>query len=627
MQAQMTNRWAACAAALTLVLTGSSPLNSWAGTNTSTVSQANVARLANEADQLATQGKYADAAARFEALAAQSNNAERDHFILKAARNAQLAGNDAKTQGLLNLAGKNLNAADSALRAVISATLALRTEQPALAITQLDQVPLPLPEDLAPEILTLRVQALFAAGRTVVAVNTAVERERTLKTDIDLAQNRQLIWNNLKQAATAGRDLTPPAGASRTTAGWLELAKLYTTTQRDPFALTRGLTDWRGRYPGHPGGDMIAPTTSTAIVTNRTGEDRIALLLPLTGRQQAAGIAVRDGFIAATLLVSAATRPNVQIFDTNAMTAVEAYQRATQAGASIVVGPLLKEDVDALSAVPQLSVMTLALNALSSTRTPPALMFQFSLDPEEEARQAAQRARSEGRTRAIVLAPNNEWGQRVRNAFTAELSAEGGTLVEQRSYDPAAKDYVALTRQLLGSKTVAKPLDDALGNKRTTIEIRSDFDYIFLAAQTAQAKQLRPALRFVMPDNSIPIYATSDAYEPESTGNTDLDGLRFMDMPWVINRDVDTESLHDNMNRVWGSNLRSRSRLYAFGVDAYKLVNWLKSPQPQLASPLRGATGLLALDTAGRVHRQSDWAQIVNGKPQPLPDSVSSTTR
>ena len=288
----------------------------------------------------------------------------------------------------------------------------------------------------------------------------------------------------------------------------------------------------------------------------------------------------------------------------------------------MIVGPLLKEDMEAVASQ-QIGVMTLGLNALS-TSLAPGLLFQFALDPEEEARQVAQRAHDENRSRAILLTPNNEWGQRIQRAFTAELQALGDTLVDQRNYDPATRDFVGIARQLFTSRKPpqAKALDEALG-KRPLPEARDDFDYIFMAAQSGPAKQLRPALRFVLPDTSIPIYATSDSYEPEATNSSDLEGLRFVDMPWVINREGDTARLHDAMSQWWSSSLRSRSRLYAFGIDAFNLIGWLKAPQPQLAAPLRGATGWLALDQAGRVRRHADWAQVVNGKPQALPDLLT----
>ena len=614
-------------AALSMVLSMGIGPSAQATSTTTTLTQANQSRLAAEAQQLSTQGRYADAVAGYESLAAQTNRPERDRYLLKAARNAQLAGDNAKTQALLSLVSSTLNPQDNALRSVIGAAAELHANQGERALAALDQIPLPLPDEVAADALALRVQALFAIGRPVLAVNTALERERILKSDTAVTQNRQLIWDGLKQAAATGRDLTPPTGATSVTAGWLALGQIYGRSQRDPFAFNRELGEWRNLYPQHPGSSMLV-NRATAVVNTKLGDDRIALLLPLSGKQQAAGVAIRDGFIAAALQNPLDKRARIEVFDTNALGAVVAYQQANEAGATMIVGPLLKEDLEALAATQQVGTMTLALNALNESQQPPAMMFQFSLDPEEEAKQVAQRARSEGRTRAIMLTPANDWGQRMQRAFLAELKAEGGTLVDQRSYDPAVRDYVQQAKQLLASRKPpqARALAEALGNKRTPTEVRDDFDYIFLAAQPAQVKQMRPALRFVLPDNSIPIYATSDSYEPE-TRNTDLDGLRFVDMPWIINRDSDTQSLHDSLDRVWSSNLRSRSRLYAFGIDAFKLIAWLKTPQPQLAAPLRGATGLLALDQAGRVHRQADWAQIINGSPQLLPDPVTSITR
>jgi outer membrane PBP1 activator LpoA protein len=409
-----------------------------ATTSTTALTQANQSRLSNEAEQLASQGRHSDAAARFETLAMQADATQRSHWLLKAARSAQLAGNDAKAQSLLDITGKTLNSSDSALQLLVSAALATQANQAERAITLLDQVPLPMPAELASDLLATRIAALFATGLTVLAVNTAQDRERVLSSAADINQNRQQLWNGLKQALTTGQDLTPPVGASRVTAGWLELAKLVNTSQRDPFGYTRALNDWRTRYPNHPGSDMLVSSTAPQAI-GRTGAQRIALLLPLTGRQQAAGIAIRDGVLAAALQLGSGNRNSIEIFDTNAGV-LDAYGRALQAGANLVIGPLLKADVETLASSQQVSVTTLALNVLSETQLPPGLMFQFALDPEDEARQVAQRALDEGHSHAIVLAPNNDWGQRVQRAFADELRTRGGTLVDSRSYDPNAND-------------------------------------------------------------------------------------------------------------------------------------------------------------------------------------------
>ena len=63
-------------------------------------------------------------------------------------------------------------------------------------------------------------------------------------------------------------------------------------------------------------------------------------------------------------------------------------------------------------------------------------MFQFALDPEDEARQVAQRVAADGRMRGLLLLPNNEWGRRVFKAFDTELKTLGGTIAAMRFYDP-----------------------------------------------------------------------------------------------------------------------------------------------------------------------------------------------
>ncbi len=77
--------------------------------------------------------------------------------------------------------------------------------------------------------------------------------------------------------------------------------------------------------------------------------DQIALLLPLSGRAEAVGVAVRDGFIAAYLEQDPASRPHLRIYDVAAETVAGAYRHAVDDGAGFVVGPLTKEDVAALA--------------------------------------------------------------------------------------------------------------------------------------------------------------------------------------------------------------------------------------------------------------------------------------
>ena len=48
---------------------------------------------------------------------------------------------------------------------------------------------------------------------------------------------------------------------------------------------------------------------------------------------------------------------------------------------------------------------------------------------------------ADGHRRGIALVPRGDWGSRVIDAFTRELTAGGGSLITQAVYDPAEHDY------------------------------------------------------------------------------------------------------------------------------------------------------------------------------------------
>jgi len=109
--------------------------------------------------------------------------------------------------------------------------------------------------------------------------------------------------------------------------------------------------------------------------------DQIALLLPLSGRAEPVGVAVRDGFIAAYLEQAPATRPRLKIYDVAAESVGSAYTQAITEGAGFVVGPLTKEDVAAVVPLSDGRTPVLALNFLGESVSPPHNFYQFSLLP------------------------------------------------------------------------------------------------------------------------------------------------------------------------------------------------------------------------------------------------------
>jgi outer membrane PBP1 activator LpoA protein len=233
----------------------------------------------------------------------------------------------------------------------------------------------------------------------------------------------------------------------------------------------------------------------------------------------------------------------------------------------------------------------------------------------------AQRAVADGHTRALVLLPNNEWGQRLFRAFDTELKVLGGAIAGLRFYDPDARDYSQPITQLLlvdESRARANALNSVLG-MRLEFEPRprGDAQFVFVGAQPVQGRSLRPALRFHL-SQDLPVYATSDIFELDTAANNDLEGIIFPDMPWVISPDAVSTQLRNALSKHWPVRARGRGRLYAFGFDAYRLIPLLKGGRFGSEHAIPGMTGLLSVDDKGRVRRELDWARVSQGTATPI---------
>lgn len=357
----------------------------------------------------------------------------------------------------------------------------------------------------------------------------------------------------------------------------------------------------------------------------------VALLLPLSGRTSGPAEAVRDGFLAAYLAVDSTLRPRLLVLDC-AHDAAAAYQEALAAGAGYVVGPLTKEEVATVSAAiasgAPAALRTLVLN-VAPEGAATGRIVQFALSPEDEARQVAARLISEGKPAGVVLAPTGDWGHRVVDAFDATLTAGGGHLLGQKYYAPGTTDFGGLIAELVGfddSRARHRALVAAVGVPlEFTPRRRDSVSFLFMAGQPNVGRLIRPQLKFHYA-GELPIYATSDMYEPSPTANQDLDGLIFPDMPFMLATDAATMAEREDSQALWSEATRRRSRLYAFGMDAYRLIAELQS-MGTLRDSVAGMTGKLSLDADGRVRRQLDWAQIqADGTIRPLGAPLSATS-
>ena len=344
---------------------------------------------------------------------------------------------------------------------------------------------------------------------------------------------------------------------------------------------------------------------------------RAALLLPLTGPQRQAAIAIQDGFLAGHLSREATARagPALQIYDTGLLGAREAYLAARDDGAEFIVGPLLKPGLEAVidSAGP---TPTLALNTSESGRSA-ANLYQFALAPEDEASQVARHAATGGALNAVALIPGNDWGDRLLGSFRSELEALGGQVLQVRTYDPAGQDFSAAITTALNIDKSDRRRQQLGADLGIPLEFesrrRQDVDVIFLAADAGAGRLLAPQLRFFFAGD-IPTYATSAIYE-SSRQNGDLNGLMFADTPWALAADAAPPAMAAALRRYWPErNSAQWTRFYGFGFDAYRLMLALHG-NPDSLSSFPALSGVLSLDEGGRVRRDLPLAQFRDGLP------------
>lgn len=375
----------------------------------------------------------------------------------------------------------------------------------------------------------------------------------------------------------------------------------------------------RPRGPTGQHAPLTAPSAPGAV-------PHVALLLPLTGRQAAAAATIRDGFLTAYYVSPTADRPRLRLYDTGSTSVAEAVSAAMRAGARFIVGPLTRDEVAAAAQLPAPRPPILALNFLPTGSESPPAFYQFALSPEAEAREVARRVLADGHTLGIALAPEGDWGSRVLAAFREALTAGGGTLLAAARYEPQLTSYAPAISAVLGIdesneryKRVRSIVGGRLGFEPRR---RADIQFIFAPASAASARLLTPQLRYFFAGN-LPTYATSEAFEPNPTANEDLDGLEFPDMPWMLGSGL-ADSVRLAASAAWPVGGPSRSRLFAFGFDAYRLLRALHpapgAPPPDAGSiSVEGLTGHLTLDATGHVQRALEWARMRDGQPRLLP--------
>jgi len=583
----------------------------------------------SRAERLAQQGNPAGAAQMYERLAQDNPPPDRNDFTLAAARAWLNANRADDAQRVMEAASGEFTAAQQFERELLGAEIAMARGQYAPAWKQIAQVAEPRRPADASRLFLLQQQVALRAGQPLEGVRAGIARERVAATDNDRSRARRDLLSDLRAAIDRGLRIDPAAARDALVRGWLEIGQIAASAGRSPLSAAPAIERWRSRFPGHPAatiatseivtpGERLGVRGTAAAVT---GNPPIGLLLPLTGRQTAATAAlIRDGFLAAIARLPEGTRPAVRVYDTDALTVGTAMQNARADGAGFLVGPLTRAEVQTAAEQRPGDLPLLLLNSLDGAGYIGAQLYQYALAPEDEARQIARQMFGSGQRRALVVAPSGEWGARVAAAFTDELTRAGGQVVAHGNYDLARNDLNTTLTSLLGideSRARYKRVQQ-ITNSELVFEARPrpDIDAVFAAGyQSLALRQINPQLRFFNAGD-LPVYITQQGLDTETLANRDLEGMRVLDMPWMLETVGPAADLRTATESAWGARGLAQSRYFAFGYDAATLAMAIRNGSSNW--PLPGLTGRLNLTTDGRIERSLNWARMRDGVTQPF---------
>ncbi len=349
---------------------------------------------------------------------------------------------------------------------------------------------------------------------------------------------------------------------------------------------------------------------------------KIALLLPLTGKLKNPSIAVRDGFLAAWYL-DMKKKGEVEIYDANSLNIIEVYQQALDDGADYIVGPLEKEATNHLyeNTDGSIKILTLTRRNIEKEMRENKNLFQFGLIAEDEIEQITKIAFNDGHKRALVLTPDTPWGILLAEMFKENWEKLGGEINEHSSYSDNTDDFSSPVKKLLNidlSEQRAKHLRNKLKIKiHNEVRRRQDSDCIFTAGNIAKnARQLIPQIRFHHADN-LPIYSTSHIFTgvADSEKDIDLNGVTFVDIPWILDTKRQLSIIQDQLNKNWSQEKSKYRRFYALGIDAYRIIPELNRLANEKNSIMTGETGDLSIVSDNIIKRNLRKAKFLEGKP------------
>jgi ABC-type branched-subunit amino acid transport system substrate-binding protein len=252
----------------------------------------------------------------------------------------------------------------------------------------------------------------------------------------------------------------------------------------------------------------------------------VALLLPLSGDSATVGnamLAAATMAVSDSYLTAAPDQIQSQIIllpkDTGNTPAESArvVQQAIDQGATFIVGPLFSQSVNIVAPMAtehHIGMLTFSNNKAVAKQG----VYTFGFLPEQQVARMAEYAYLHNFQRVTLLAPNDSYGEKVKEALVEAYGQKGGTVAPVELYAPSPANIDAAVSRMT-----------AAYNNNT--EDRK-FQAIFIADGGNQLKNLIASMRKNHVDfKKIKLFGTGLWDDPEITKIPELQGAWFPSSP------------------------------------------------------------------------------------------------
>ncbi|RZA81645.1 penicillin-binding protein activator [Enterobacter hormaechei] len=394
-------------------------------------------------------------------------------------------------------------------------------------------------------------------------------------------------------------------------------------------AETSDLTTAQTPAQGTMQNPVTAPTTQPATPAPAATQAPAETPAPATAEQPQPQTAQPEQQPAtqpqAVATTSAYPGAELKIYDTSAQPLDQVLAQVQQDGASIVVGPLLKNNVEALMKS-NTTLNVLALNQPEQVQNRANICY-FALSPEDEARDAARHIHEQGKQAPLLLIPRSTLGDRVANAFAQEWQTLGGGVVLQQKFGSASElragvnggagialngspVSASLPQQqsvTIGGLTIPAPPTDA------QISGGGKVDSAYIVATPEEIAFIKPMIAMRNGSQSgATLYASSRSAQVTAGPDfrLEMEGLQYSEIPMLAGSNPQL------MQQALGAvrNDYSLARLYAMGVDAWALANHFTQMRQVPGFELNGNTGDLTADQDCVINRKLSWLKYQQGQ-------------